>query len=76
MQPRLSLNITVKELMDRHPQLLRQFMDLGLLCVGCPTEAFHTLTDVAREYGLDPNQLLHQLQHAIEETVATKGSRP
>jgi hybrid cluster-associated redox disulfide protein len=76
MQPRLSLHLTVKELMDRHPQVLKRFMDLGLMCVGCPTEAFHTLTDVAREYGLDPDQLLHRLQHAIEETVAAKGPKP
>jgi hybrid cluster-associated redox disulfide protein len=53
MKPGISLDITVKELMDRYPQVLRRFMDLRLLCVGCPTEAFHTLADVVREYQLD-----------------------
>jgi hybrid cluster-associated redox disulfide protein len=76
MEPKLSLDITVKELMDRHPQLLKPFMDLGLLCVGCPTEAFHTLADVAREYGLNQDQLLHRLQNAIEKTVMTKAPKP
>jgi hybrid cluster-associated redox disulfide protein len=76
MEPKLSLDITVKELMDRHLQLLKPFMDLGLLCVGCPTEAFHTLADVAREYGLNQDQLLHRLQNAIEKTVMTKAPKP
>jgi hypothetical protein len=47
-------------------------MELGLLCGGCPTEAFHTLEDVAREYGLDQDQLLQRFQHAINNPMATE----
>ena len=61
----LTSNLTVKEVLNRHPQALRIFMDIGLLCVGCPTEAFHTLADVAREYNLDLNQLLQRIYKAI-----------
>ena len=67
MNPFLSSDITVKELLDRHPQALRVFVDIGLLCVGCPTEAFHTLADVAREYRLDLDQLRRRLYKAIED---------
>ena len=70
MEQRLSSDITVKDILDRYPQLLKLFMDLGLLCVGCPTEAFHTLEDVAREYGIDPDQLLQRLQRVIEPSEA------
>ena len=42
-------------------------MDLGLLCVGCPAEDFHTLVDVAREYHLELNQLLRRIHKAIED---------
>ena len=72
----LTSAITVKEVLDRHPQSPQAFMDIGLLCVGCPTEAFHTLADVAGEYGLDQDQLLHRLQHAMENSVVTKGPKP
>lgn len=74
--PLLSSDMTVKELLDLYPKLMQTFMDLGLLCVGCPAEAFHTLADVAREYGLDQNQLFQRLQHAIENSVATKEPKP
>jgi hybrid cluster-associated redox disulfide protein len=61
----LTSTLTVKEVLDRHPQALQVFMDIGLLCVGCPTEAFHTLADVAREYHLDLNGLLQRIYKAI-----------
>ena len=67
MNPLLSSNITVKELLDHYPQVLQVFLDIGLLCVGCPTEAFHTLADVAREYRLDLDQLRRRLYKAIED---------
>jgi hypothetical protein len=42
-------------------------MQLRLLCVGCPTEAFHTLADVAREYDLDIDLLLALIRSEIAE---------
>lgn len=58
---------TVKELLDRYPQALPAFMRLRLLCAGCPTEAFHTLTDVAKEYDLDIDELMKRIQSAITD---------
>jgi hybrid cluster-associated redox disulfide protein len=63
----VSARLTVKEALDRYPQALPVFMQLRLLCVGCPTEAFHTLADVAREYGLDLELLLERIRSAIEK---------
>jgi len=73
--PHLSSDLTVKELLDRHPQLLQTFIELGLLCIGCPTEEFHKLADVAREYGFDQNQLLHRLENAIEHSRVREDPR-
>jgi hybrid cluster-associated redox disulfide protein len=60
-------SITVKELLDRYPQTLRIFMDMGVLCVGCPAEAFHSLADVARAYKLNLNQLRERILSVIGE---------
>ena len=62
----LTSTTTVKECLERFPQTVYVFMDAGFLCVGCPTEAFHTLEDVAREYQLDLNKLLQKIRKAIE----------
>lgn len=70
MNAPLSSDITVKKLLDHYPQVLQVFLDIGLLCVGCPTEAFHTLADVAREYRLDLNQLRRRITKAVEDDEA------
>lgn len=63
----ISARLTVKEVLDRCPQALPVFMQLRLLCIGCPTEAFHTLADVAREYDLEIENLLQRIRSAIAE---------
>lgn len=72
----LTSAITVKEILDRYPKALPVFMDIGLLCVGCPAEAFHTLEDVAREYHLDLDQLLRRLHKAIGEGEVSSDPPP
>ena len=63
----ISAQWTVKEVLDRYPQTLPAFLQLQLLCVGCPTEAFHTLADVAREYDLRIEDLLERIRSTIAE---------
>ena len=73
MKSYLSENITIKKLLNIYPHLLHTFIDLELMCVGCPADAFHTLEDVAREYGLDKDHLFARLQKDIE--AVEKNSR-
>jgi hybrid cluster-associated redox disulfide protein len=67
-----SESITIKELLDLYPFLLSTFIDLGLMCVGCPTDAFHNLSDVAREHDLDKKHLITQLKSAINAEMSHK----
>jgi len=68
VNPNISTDITVKELLNRYPQLLQMFMDMELMCVGCPTEAFHTLADVSQEYHLDLDQMLERIYETIRDS--------
>ena len=54
---------TVRELFDCVPNAMQYFLDLGIHCVGCPTESFHTLVDVAREHQLSLDVLIHGIQN-------------
>ena len=62
---------TIKEVLDCHQEALQVFVDIGLLCVGCPAEAFHTLADVAREYHLDLSQLLQRIDKAVGDDAVS-----
>lgn len=68
--PTINVNITVKELLDRHPEALGVFLERNLGCIGCPTEAYHTLADVARIHGCPPEKLLAVLRKAIQKKCA------
>ena len=58
--------MTVSELMRVHPSAMDVFIKRKMLCVGCPTESFHTLEDVAHLYGVALEQLLRELQGVID----------
>lgn len=62
----LDYKTTVGELLTHHPSAINVFLRGKMLCVGCPTETFHTLEDVARIYGIAVDQLLQELRAAIE----------
>jgi hybrid cluster-associated redox disulfide protein len=65
----LSPNTIVKDILDGHPEAVKAFIDLGLMCVGCPVAAFHTLADAAREHDRDPAELLCILRRRLESAV-------
>jgi hybrid cluster-associated redox disulfide protein len=75
MRINLSDTTTIKDLLDQHPYLLHAFIEMGLMCVGCAADAFHTLADVAEEYGLNQDQFVARLQAEIDKFMATEETR-
>jgi hybrid cluster-associated redox disulfide protein len=55
----------VKEVVESHPQTIAVFVKHGLNCVGCYIAPFHTITDTAREYALQMELLLSELNDAV-----------
>ena len=62
---KLHSRTTVNELMKEYPEAIAVFIRRKLGCVGCPTEAFHTLEDVAQIYGLELDRFLEELEQAV-----------
>jgi len=62
----LDSKMTVSELLRVHPSTINVFIQRKMLCVGCPTETFHTLEDVARIYNISLKKLLKELRVAID----------
>jgi len=56
---------TVSELMREHPQVIGLFIKRKMLCVGCPSQRYHSLEDVARLYGFDRDEFLETITQAI-----------
>ena len=67
MQPitPITADSLVKEVVESHPQTISVFSKHGLNCVGCYIAPFHTITDTAREYALQMELLLSELNDAV-----------
>jgi hybrid cluster-associated redox disulfide protein len=61
----LDSKMTVSQLMERHPSVIAVFIKRKLGCVCCPTEAFHTIDDVAHANGLKLKAFIDELERAI-----------
>ena len=70
----LSSSITVKEVLDQYPASMQVFLEIGLFCVGCPAESFHTLADVAKENKIDLRDLIKRITDAIQKEKMKSGS--
>ncbi len=66
------LDMSVDDIMRRWPDTIRVFLNLHLLCVGCPIGAFHTLIDAAKEHHIDTSQLLEKMNIAIGQQTLQK----
>ena len=67
----VTANCLVQQVVERYPQVIRVFARHGLQCVGCHISPFHTIADTAREYSLQLEALLADLNRAVA-AVATE----
>ena len=63
----INANLTVSELMRRYPRTSDVFIKRKMLCVGCPSQNYHTLEEVARIHGYDREDFLECISRTINE---------
>lgn len=63
------VELTLEELFQRWPETAVVFQRHQMACVGCVVAPFYTVADAARVYGLDPNEFLQELLHAIQDEM-------
>lgn len=57
--------MTMDEILTNHPEVIAVMNRHGMLCVGCLLAPFHDAWDVAREHGLDRDDLYAEILEAI-----------
>lgn len=68
----ISSDTTVKNLLEAYPQMLQIFLEMQLLCVGCPAEGFHTLAEVAHKYQFNLNDFIENINNAIRDDPSSE----
>lgn len=62
----LAPNLTMEEIFTRWPETIPVLLKHQAYCVGCSMASFDTLEDAARIYHLSLNDLLCELEQAIQ----------
>lgn len=62
---RITADMTVGEVVRRHPQTVRVFLRHFMNCFGCSIARFHDIATGSLRYGLDPEMLLAELNESI-----------
>ena len=69
MEPQqISQAWTVFEVLQKHPETRRIFLEKKTLCLGCYMARFCCLSDVAQVYSLETEALVREIQQAAINT--------
>jgi hybrid cluster-associated redox disulfide protein len=62
---KMDREMTIEDLLEKHPGATTVFLKRMMLCVGCPASGFHTLEDAAKLYGFKLDELCREVEEAI-----------
>lgn len=67
---KLSKDMLIKDVLGVDRELAVILMNHGMHCVGCPSAAAETLGEAAVVHGLDPDELLAEMQAFLDNKSA------
>lgn len=63
----ITKDMSIVEIVQKHPDTIRVFFSHGLMCVGCAAARFENLEQGALAHGIDVDALVKDLNAAIAE---------
>ena len=63
----INKDMTIMEVVQKHPQCIRTFYQHGLFCIGCSVAYQETVEQGAKAHGIDLEQLLRELNQAADQ---------
>jgi hybrid cluster-associated redox disulfide protein len=64
---KITENMNIKEVIDRHPEVVSVFQKYNMGCIGCIAASFEKLSDIAVVHGIDVKKLVKDLNDAMEK---------
>ena len=61
-------SITVAQLLDRHPNAMRIFIDRRMSCIGCSIAPYHTIEEACAEYDLVLEAFTRELAATVDRS--------
>jgi len=67
MPETITRDMTIAEVVQKHPQTVQVFLAHGLMCFGCAVARFETVEQGALAHGIDVDALMADLNAAVSE---------
>jgi len=65
---KITENMTIKEVIDNHPETAMVFMKYNVGCIGCLAASFEKVKDIATVHGIDIKALVKDLNQALKKS--------
>lgn len=62
---KITKNMTFHEVLTKHPQTAKIFLEAGMHCIGCIAASGESIEQGAMAHGIDVKKLLEKLNKAI-----------
>ena len=63
---KITKEMTIGEVVQKHPKATFVFIDYGLHCIGCPSAVAETVEEAAKVHQIDLKKLLRDLNKAAK----------
>lgn len=64
---KITAEMITKEVVTRYPQTIKVFFRHGMQCTGCYICGFHSIAESAKQWGVELEPLLNDLNTAVVE---------
>jgi hybrid cluster-associated redox disulfide protein len=64
---KITEDMTIKEVIDNHPETAMVFMKYNVGCIGCLAASFEKVKDIATVHGIDIKTLVKDLNAAVKK---------
>ena len=64
---KIDKNMNFAEIMKKYPEAVETLLKQGMHCIGCPMAMQETLEQGALAHGLDPDELIKELNKKLKE---------
>ena len=64
---KITAEMSIEEAATKYPQTIKVFFQHGMQCTGCYICGFHSIAESAKEYGVELESLLNDLNDVIAQ---------
>ena len=67
---RVTKDTMIGELLQIDPNIAPVLLNIGMHCLGCPSSQMETIAEAAMVHGIDPDELVEDINGFLEQDLA------